>query len=218
MNIKFIILTATILSLAILSACGGSVSLINVWNDQEYRSGRIKNILVVGMAPRMQTRSIFEYQLTSEFNNRGIAAMSSLDRMPKDEEISKEAFEKYFKDLDIDAVLITGLLRADTTQSYVPGMSYSVSSGYDRYYDPHYRRDYWGYYHSRWTIHHEPGYMEETRKYLIESTLYETTQGRVIWRGVSEAVNPKDVMSVIDDLSKILVKRLGRDGIITLKK
>lgn len=210
MNTRFFIITATILSLAFLSACGGSVSLINVWTDPEYRGDRIKNILVVGMAPREQTRSIFEYQLTNELNSKGVAAMASLDRMPKDEEISKEAFLKYFKDLNLDAVLVTGLLRADTSHSYVPGRSYSVASYHDR--------DFWGYYHTRWTVHHEPGYFQERRIYLIESTLYETKNGRIIWHGVSEAVNPNDVMVVINDLSKTLVKRLGRDGIITLKK
>jgi len=210
MKTRIALMTAISAIMGVLLGCGGSVSLVNVWTDPGYHGANIDKILVVGMAPREQTRSMFEYQLTNVFRTYGVNAMASLDAMPKDVEISKEAFAKYFKDHDLDAVLITGLLMADTSQTYVPGHSYSVSSGY--------YRDYWGYYHSHWTMYHEPGYYKETRKYMIESTLYETTKGNIIWRGISKTVNPDNIMTVIEDLSKTLVKRLGKDGLVTLIK
>lgn len=210
MKHRIALITATIAIIGVLLGCGGSVSLINVWTDPGYRGDKIEKMLVVGMAPREQTRSIFEYQLTNEFKINGVNAMASLDGMPKDEEISKEAFTKYFKDLNLDAVLVTGLVRADTTETYVSGNSYAVSSGYSR--------DFWGYYHSNWIIYNEPGYIQETTEYIIESTLYETANGKIIWRGISKAVNPENVIDVIEDLSKTLVQRLGQDGLVTLKK
>lgn len=210
MKTRITLMTAFVTIMGVLLGCGGSVSLVNVWTDPGYHGANIDKILVVGMAPREQTRSIFEYQLTNVFKTNGVNAMASLDAMPKDVEISKEAFIKYFKDLDIDAILITGLLRADTSQTYVPGHSYAVSPGY--------YRDYWGYYHSHWTMYHEPGYIKETREYMIESTLYETTKGNIIWRGISKTVNPDNILIVIEDLSKTLVKRLGKDGLVTLNK
>jgi hypothetical protein len=190
--------------------CVGSVALIDVWSDPGYHAVAVDNVLVVGMAPRLQSRSVFEYQLAHEFNANGVNAMASLDGMPADEEISRDAFEEYFRDLNLDAVLVTALVRADTTKIIVPGNSYEVQSGY--------YRDFWGEYHTQWTVHHEPGYIQETTEYLIESTLYETSEGKVIWRGVSRAVDPDQVSVVIEDLSKILVKRLGEDGMIVLKK
>ncbi len=210
MKTRIAIMTANVAIIGVLLGCGGSVSLINVWTDPGYHGDKIEKILVVGMAPRYQTRSTFEYQLTHEFNSYGVNAMASLDGMPKDEEISKEAFIKYFKDLNLDAVLVTGLLRADTSQTYRRGSSYAVSMGYNP--------NFYHYYHSHWAIYHELGYIEETRKYMIESTLYETTKGNIVWRGISEAVNPDNVIIVIEDLSKTLVKRLGKDGLVTLKK
>jgi len=210
MKTRFAIMTANITIMGVLLGCASSVSLINVWTDPGYHGNKIEKILVVGMAPRQQTRYIFEYQLKNEFITNGVYAIASLDGMPKDEEISKEAFIRYFKDLNLDAVLVTGLLRADTSQTYVPGHSYAVSPGY--------YRDFWGYYHSHWTMYHEPGYFKEKREYMIESTLYETTKGNIVWRGISKTVDPDNVMRVINDLSKTLVKRLGKDGLITLMK
>ena len=217
MKARIALMTAFVAIMGVVLGCGGSVSLVNVWTDPGYHGNNIDNILVVGMAPREQTRSIFEYQLTNVFKTNGVNAMASLDAMPKDVEISKEAFTKYFKDHDLDAVLITGLLRADTSQTYVPGYSYYVP-GHSYAYSSGYHRDYWGYYHSHWRMYHEPGYYKETRKYMIESTLYETTKGNIIWRGISKTVNPDNIMIVIEDLSKTLVKRLGKDGLVTLIK
>lgn len=210
-------MTAFVAIIGVLFGCGGSVSLVNVWTDPEYHGANIDKILVVGIAPREQTRSIFEYQLKYEFNANGVYAMASLDEMPKDEEISKETFIKYFKDHNVDAVLITGLLRADTSESYVPGHTYYVP-GHSYAFSSGYHRDYYGYYHSHWRMYHEPGYYKEKREYMIESTLYETTKGNIIWRGISKTVNPDNIMIVIEDLSKTLVKRLGKDGLVTLIK
>jgi len=81
-----------IATLGVLLGCAGSVSLVSVWTYPEFKGNQVEKVLVVGMAPREQTRSIFEYQLTNEFNTNGVNAMASLDGMPKDEEISKEAF------------------------------------------------------------------------------------------------------------------------------
>ncbi len=210
MTIRFAMMTAIVMITGLFLGCGGSVSLINVWTDPGYNGDKIQKILVVGVAPREQTRSIFEYQLKNDFNTNGVNAIASLDGMPKDEEISKEAFERHFTGLNIDAVLVTGLLRADTSETYVRGSSYSIYTGHNR--------DFWGYYHSHWTTVHEPGYFQETREYIIESALYETTSGKMIWSGVSKAVNPDNVVIVIKDLSKTLVKRLGKDGLVTLRK
>lgn len=207
MKTRIALMTAII---GVFLGCGSSVSLTNVWIDPGYRGDKIEKLLVVGMAPREQTRSIFEYQLTYELKSNGVNAMASLDGMPKDEEITKEAFQKYFKDLSLDAVLVTGLIRADTSETYVPGNSYDVSSGY--------YRDFWGHYHSQWTVYREPGYIDKTTEYIIESTLYETTTGKAIWRGISKAVDPEYIVVVIEDLSKTLVDRLGQDGLVRLQE
>jgi hypothetical protein len=190
--------------------CGGSISLINVWSNPEYHGGKIEKVLVVGLAPRERSRTIFEHQLTNEFNINGVKAMASLDGMPKDEEISKDAFKKYFKDLNLDAVLITGLVRADTSETYVAGSAIAVSSGY--------YRDFWGYYNHQVTVYRQPGYIKETKEYLIESTLYETTNGKIIWRGISKSVDPEHIIEVIEVLSKNLVKQLIKDDIVLVSE
>ncbi len=170
MKKNIIMLLLTLLLMTLQLGCVGSVSLDNVWMDPSYQGGKLNKLLVVGMAPREQTRSIFEYQFTNDLNVNGVTAMASLDGMPKDEEISKEVFKEYFNDLNIDGVLVTGLVSVETSEDYVEGHSYAVQSvGY---------RDFWGHYHSQWTLYQEPGYFEETTEYLIESTLYETTNGK----------------------------------------
>ncbi len=69
MKTRIAIMTANVAIIGLLLGCGGSVSLVNVWTDPGYHGDKIDKILVVGMAPREQTRSTFEYQLTHEFNS-----------------------------------------------------------------------------------------------------------------------------------------------------
>jgi hypothetical protein len=201
-----LLITAT---LATLPGCTSSVSLTNVWSAPDHQPGSIDKILVVGLAHREEMRSIFEYQLRFELTNQGVAAMASIDGLPTDEALSRETFDAYFQDADIDAVLITGLVSADTLQKYVPGESYTMSTGY---------YDSWhGYYTTRYNVYHDPGYLTTSTEYMLESNLYETAGGKLIWRAISKAVDPEHAMEVIEELSKMLVYQLREDGLIKLK-
>ena len=206
MKTRFVLMTAII---GVLLGCGGSVSLTNVWTDPGYTGDPKSNVLVVGLAPRPQVRASFEYQLTHEFTSRGVNAMSSVDGIPRDVQLDKQTFAQYFGDRNLDAVLITGLVSADTTEEYTAGSTYAVPVGY--------YNTWHGYYGAVYAVHREPGYWTETTVFVMESNLYDARSGKLIWRGISKAVNPDNVIEVIEDLSKTLVDRLATDGIVMLQ-
>ena len=193
----------------LLLGCGGSVSLTNVWSDPTYSGKSIDNILVIGVTPKPEVRRHFEFQLSHEFKSRGIGSMASVDGIPEDIKLSKENFGQYFGDVNLDAVLVTGLVSADTTEQYTPGTSYAVPVGYYSTWS--------GYYTTVYSVHREPGYWTENTEFVIESTLYEVATEKLIWRGISKAVNPDNVTEIIEDLSKTLVDQLATDGIVIVQ-
>lgn len=193
-----------------LIGCGGSVSLTSVWTDPGYSGQPKKNVLVVGLAQNRQVRISFEYQLTREFTSRGISAMASIDGIPQDVQLDKQNFAQYFGDKNFDAVLVTGLVSADTVEQYNPGSVYVLPVG-------HYNT-WHGYYGAVYAVHHEPGYWTSNTEFILESNLYDVASEKLIWRGISKAVNPENAMQVIEELSKILVGRLALDGLVTLKE
>ena len=211
MKFRIAIVGAILVSAAvILFGCGSSVWLTDVWTDPVYTGQPKNNVLVVGLAQKHQVRTSFEYQLAHEFGSHGVGAMASVDGIPRDVQLDKQTFAQYFGDKNLDAVLITGLVSADTTDEYTPGVTYTMPMGYYRTWS--------GYYNTIYTIHQEPGYWTTNANFVMESNMYDVASEKLIWRGISKAVNPENVVEIIQDLSKTLVNRLGEDGIVTLQE
>ena len=206
MKTRIALVTAAVAITGVLLGCLGSVSLTSVWTDPGYTGQPKDNILVVGLAQRHQVRTSFEYQLAHEFESKGVSALASVDGLPRGVKLDKQSFGQYFGDRNIEAVLVTGLVSADTAEQYTPGATYAVPVGY---YSSWYR-----YYGTVYSVHQEPGYWTTNTKFVLESNLYDVATEKLIWRGLSKAVNPEDAMEVIVDLSKILVSRLDQDGVI----
>jgi hypothetical protein len=204
---------ASSLVVLLLLGCSGGVSLTNVWSDPGYVGQPKKSVLVVGVTPRPESRSNFEYQLKYDLIAHGVNAIASVDGLPKDVKLDKESFAQYFGDKNLDAVLITSLVSADTTEEYVPGMTYTAPIGYGGYggYGP----GWYGYYRNVYSVYQDPGYWTENSKFVLETNLFDVATTKLIWRGMSEAVNPDDAVQLIGELSKKLVKRLAKDGMLT---
>lgn len=184
------------------------VTLENVWTDSVHLGQPKDNILVVVLAARHQARIDLEYQLASEFESRGIGAIASVDGMPPDIQLDKEAFADYFGHKGIDAVLVTGLVSADTTEGYTPGTSYSLPI---TYFDT-----FHGYYVAVYAEHRNPEYWTTHSHFVLESNLYDVASEKLIWQRISKPVNPENVMESVEGFSKMIVNRLGQDGIIRL--
>jgi hypothetical protein len=194
---------------AITLGCS-SVSLTDVWVNPTYSNSQVNNILVAGLAHRPGIRSNFEYQLQHEFNSRGVSALTTVERVPEGERIDNSTLDKYFATDRIDAVLVTSLVSAETVTEWVPGNTYVAPAG-------HYST-WHGHYAARYEVYQEPGYLRTSKEFVLESNLYDVNTGKLIWRGLSKAVDPQSAMEVIDDLSKMLVSQLGKDGIVALKE
>jgi hypothetical protein len=196
-NIFLAFLTASIL----LLNCGGSVKLVRVWSHPEYVDKKVGKVLVVALSHREEVRAAFEYRLREELRSNGIDAMASLENLPMSVKLTKENFPLYFKNDNIDAVLVTNLVSADTVLKYVRGMVHSKPVEY---------YNMWGYYETRWVFYETSSTLTTETEYQIESNMYETKGGALIWSGLSKAVNPDNAIEVINKLSKMLVFELKR--------
>lgn len=195
-----------LLSLFVLS-CAGGVSLTHVWNNPGYSGGPVNNILVVGLAPKQTTRITFEYELKNQLSARGVVAQASIDGIPRGTKLDEETFKQYYGDKGIGAVFVTGLVSADTVEQYIPGHTYVQPIGY--------YNTWHGYYSTVYTVYDEPGYWTSSAEFVIESNLYDVNSGKLIWRGVSKAVDPDNALDVVHKLTTILVDQLAKDGLIT---
>jgi hypothetical protein len=142
--------------------------------------------------------------MAKAFRDGGINATPSMDVMPYDVAIDSTIFEKYFKELGLDAVVVSRLVAVDAERDYKAGYLYTIP--YNSYYG------FYGYYYAGISIANSSGYLSQNVVVVLETNIYETINKKLIWSGVSETVEPDKASDVINSFSQELVSRLKSKG------
>jgi len=183
-----------------LISCAGKTQLKS-WKNGAYEGGFVSSILVVGIAKDAETRDYFGSVFVKHFGRAGIraAAVDSVvsDDMMKDKDAVKSAAKKQ----NMQAVFITHLESEGSKEVYQPG----PTGGRDQF-------DY--YYTWIYGTAEISGYYTKEKYAKLDSRLYNTETGEVIWTGVSEHLDPKSAKEIINALAPEVVKGMREDGVI----
>jgi len=71
----------------------------------------------------------------------------------------------------------------------------------------------WGYYGAR-PIVYDPGYVRTDTILRVETTIYRVADGKLLWTGISRALNPKDVKDLVRDVAESVGDELRSQGLI----
>ena len=210
----FVILTWTVLvtGTLLLQGCASTAltTLDGSWTNPKFTSISAHRILIVGIDSNQVRRKIFENHLASALARKGFEAMSSLDVMPASEKITKAAFEKYFRDKGIDAVVTSRLLDVKQEEKITgPTFVYLSNAGWEE--------DFYADYSGAYDRYSYPARVENVDVVRIQTNLYETRIGKLVWKGISKTFNPRDANDVINSLSTAIVDALSRGGILKNK-
>jgi len=77
-------------AVVLLTACAAKTQIGASWKDPEYTRGRIKKVLVIGVAAKEDRREVFENQFMTTFRNAGVEAEASHTLIPNVEKLTKE--------------------------------------------------------------------------------------------------------------------------------
>ena len=94
-----------IVSIVILS-CSSSTQFTDVYVDETFSGKEMKKILVLGLAKDDWKKKVYENEFRSQLIKRNVEVLTAWQELPKGEKLTKETFEKYFKDKKVDAVLV----------------------------------------------------------------------------------------------------------------
>jgi hypothetical protein len=197
-----------VLTAMLLMSCGGGAptTIVNEWADPAYVKGPMKNILVVGIGENAKRRLAFERAVQKELEGQGLRGVASHEIMPGDEKISVETFNKYFRDMQFDGVLISRML---TVETEVKGArtQYTLAGA-----PTNYNMSFYQYYGTSYSVVRSATTVEETDVYRIETQLYEVAREKAVWAGVSETVDPADASDAISSLTRAIVRHLKKRG------
>ncbi len=102
----------------------------------------------------------------------------------------------------IDGAITLSLVRVEDKTRYVPGMTRTVPGGY------------YGYYGGMGTVVQEPGHYRTDTHVIVETSLYDLAEGKLLWAVVSSTLNPDSADEVIEGIAKAANEDLRNRGLI----
>jgi hypothetical protein len=129
---------------------------------------------------------------------------------PDTSKIDLDYLRTQIREHQVDAVVVSRLVKVDKNVTYIPGQNYVIPYGY--------YNSFYGYYGAVYQQVYTPDYLREDTTVRIETNLYATTppDGELIWTGTSDTFNPKSAHKVIDALVKLVVKELEKEAVLPI--
>lgn len=186
-------------ALAVLTTCT-STTLTHSWRDAGYAGPPFKNVLVMGITDKQGLRRQFEDGFTQRLREHGIGAVASYTLIPDAGKVEDAKLADAVRQARADAVLTTRVLRIDKRVYYSPNYAVGVGAG-----------SFYGFYSSAWVT--LPPTVEQYDIHVLETNVFETKGRKLVWSGTTETI-PGKLSKDIDDFAQLMVKTLGRQGLL----
>ena len=206
------ILVGLIALLVVTLAMGKSSKLVMSWKNPAYvRTKAVSRILALGLSEKASIRADFEDALAAQLAQTGLESLpgNTILLRPEGSHLDLEYLRTQVRNNKLDAVVVSRLIKVDSTVTYVPGTAYLPPPL------PYYGTFY-GYYSAVYPVVYTPGYLKEEKKVRIETNLYviSSVEGELVWTGITDTFNPSNVDKAIDQLAKLVVQQMQRDGVL----
>jgi hypothetical protein len=215
-QIKIIFLLFLGFSFFLLNACASTTLKAN-WKDPDF-NGRIHKVLVIGVSKNPVIRKIYETDFSTAIQAHGAEAIPSYTLFPSNEELNREVVQAKARELGVDSIIVTKLLKHRTEREQVTDVTGPppAPAPYYRGYPPYYGRPYYGNWYGDYSNNFRTvrSYTVEYKVVDLETTLYELKSDKPVWSAISETTtqdaSQKDIGSVVD----AVVKQLVKDGLL----
>ena len=176
-----------------------------VWKDPNYQGGKLKKVLIIGIAKNQTVRRSFEDKFVAQLKTYGTDAISSYTVIPSEEKLDEAKANTKIKALGFGAVLVTRVVNRKKEKEYVPEPYYSARP---------YGRGWYGSYSRGYGYATSPGYYTEYEVVNLETNIYDTQTEKLIWSGLSDTVLGGSVAVEIESVIKAIIKSLSDNQLI----
>jgi hypothetical protein len=214
------IVTAAVLSrvsvlcailLTLTAASGKSIKVVASWFNPNYKGQQFHKVLVIGVAQDLKVRADFEDRMAAYLARPGVQTIPGNQLLLRPDPNAKPDFDylrAQVRSHQIDAVVVSRLLRIDKEVTSIPSSTYV--SPFPYYYS------FYGYLGAVYPMVYDPGYTWEDTTVSVETNVYDTRppDGNLVWTGVSNSFNPKSAKKVADGLAKEVPRQMEKDGLL----
>ena len=201
---KMLLILMAITLASLLTSCA-TTTITASWKDDSYQ-GYPRKALVIGVTGKDTLKRIFENEFVLQLKANGVNAVPSYTVLPLEKKYEKKVIVAKVKELDADSLFITRLVDKKSYETYYPGSVYVSTPGY--------RSPGWHDYYSRGYSYYSPGYVYQQEIVYIETQLYDSATGKLIWSVVTKTYVDSTMESQIKSFVKVIMKSLSTKGLI----
>ena len=186
-------LVGAVAAAAVVSgACHGTTRMVETWRDPGVAPAPLTRTLAVFMSSDAGTRRLVEDRMAGRLPG----AIPSYRVIPDESVSNVDSVRAYVAGGNFDGAVMMRLVNVTTEVVDTPA--------YPGFYD------YWGY----WRSAYHPYAYSVDRIYSVETTVHSLRDGRMVWMGRSETVDPKNVGRLADRSARAVYKSLRKAGYI----
>lgn len=187
------------LTVFVIAGCANTKP-IGEWSNKSF-SGKLNNILIIGVTSRSDRRQIFEDKFVKGLGALKVNATPSYELIESSLYLSRAVVENAIKGQDIEAVLVTRIAGVKEKEVYRAPDNQDENLSYFSYYDKSFHQA-------------NDGYTAQYRTVALETNLYDTESGELVWSMQSETMDASQPRQVIEDQIELTISTLAKRGLI----
>ena len=158
--------------------------------------------MIIGISDSQQTRQIYEKYFVAELKKNNITATPSYTLISSKQKMNRETVVAAIKNTDIDAVLVTYLVSADTEVKHRDSI---LNTGYSADVDSS---------QISATIISNRGQSRDEEIVVLKNDLYDAKSKSLAWSAQTKSVGPESIDQVVKEVTAILIKKMFDDNVL----
>jgi hypothetical protein len=197
-----VVLGVLVLAASIIAA---DVKFTSTWKGKDAAGVSFagKKVAALVISQDESLRVAGEEALVRELTPRGLNMVATYRIVPKPELESADKAKVWYEKAGVEGVVAVRPVSSEKVQSYTAatwvGASYS---------------SFWSYYPYAWSGVYIPSSTREDTYVVVEALVFSVPNNELLWAGVSETKNPKQLQQFVKDLVVAATKEMQREGLI----
>lgn len=208
-----IVFAAAILSLTL--GCAKRTYIENTWENPNRTTDKLDRIAVLALLDSPDRSNGFEDDMVASLHEHDIPAVAGHTLMDERKAYKRDEMETLLNEAEAEGVLIFKLIAVESEYEYRPPTTYVAPEPYGpvwvddpffHYYYP--APDYYTYWYPAYQVTTSPGYWDETKKYILEASLFNNDNDRLIWTARTVTEDPTYFWALTDQVTETVAERL----------
>jgi hypothetical protein len=192
-------LVISIVFLLVSFSCA-STKMVKNWVYPETGTLQFEKVMALVLVQDKFVRQAGEDEMVRQIKQ--VEAIAAYRVLP-DRELGDESLvRKAVAESGVDGIIVMRPVYDRQEVSYVSG-------GYPSSY-----HSFYGYYGWAYPVAYSPGYYRSDQLVGVETNIYDVKTEKLVWSGVSQTVNPKDVKKVVAETARAVRRVMKKYGFL----